>query len=360
MSKVKVLVCLSGGIDSSLAALFLKEDGCEVIGVTFRTWDYISEGCWEKQKGCCSIDSIMEAKQFAEKTGISHHVLDLREHFNKTVIKEFVSEYLAGRTPNPCVRCNAVTKWGDVITLADKLECKFIATGHYAQVRRENNRYILCRGADETKDQTYFLWMLTQQNLARTIFPLGKWKKTDIKKQATEKGMANLVNKRESQEICFIPKNDYRKFLKEQIPDIDDKIGCGNFISTDGKILGRHKGFPYYTIGQRKGLGIALGEPRFVVEIRPKANEIVLGSYDNLIGHSLKIHQVNLIKYSKIKPNQQVQLKIRYKTPPVAATILQEQNCFYVKTNEPLYAIAPGQSAVFYEGSDVVGGGIIL
>ena len=359
-SKKKVLICLSGGIDSSLAALFLKEEGYDVFGVTFRTWDYISEGCWEKQKGCCSIDSIMEAKQFAEKNEIPHHILDLRKHFNKTVISEFVSEYMAGRTPNPCVRCNAETKWGEVINLANKLECDFVSTGHYAQVRFENERYILSKGADETKDQSYFLWMLTQENLSRTIFPLGKWKKTDIKKQAAKRGLVKLVEKRESQEICFIPKNNYREFLKEQVPDIDNKIGAGDFISTDGKILGLHKGFPYYTVGQRKGLGIALGEPRFVVEIRAKSNEIVLGSYQELLSKNLKVNNVNLIKYQKIKENQIVKLKIRYKATETKATLFPNKESVTVIASEPLFAVAPGQSAVFYENNDVVGGGIIL
>lgn len=360
MLKDKVLICLSGGIDSSLAALFLKEEGYDLIGVTFRTWDYISEGCWEKQKGCCSIDSIMEAKNFADKIGIPHHVLDLREHFKNTVISEFVSEYLVGRTPNPCVRCNAETKWGEVIKLADNLGCKFVSTGHYAQVRKENDRFVLSRGADESKDQSYFLWMLTQENLARTIFPLGKWMKSDIKKQAALRGLVKLVEKRESQEICFIPENNYRDFLKAQVPDIDKNIGSGNFISTEGKILGQHKGFPYYTIGQRKGLGIALGEPRFVVAINPDKNEIILGSYDDLVSYKLKINQINLIKYSEIKPEHKVEIKIRYKTPPVVATLIPEGNSLHVITKEKMHAVAPGQSAVFYEGNDIVGGGIIL
>jgi tRNA-specific 2-thiouridylase len=359
-SKGKVLVCLSGGIDSSLAALILKEEGYEIHGVTFRTWDYVSESCWEKQKGCCSIESIVEAKQFAEKIGITHQVLDLRSHFEKTVINEFVSEYLAGRTPNPCVRCNAETKWGEVVNLANELGCQYVSTGHYARVRNENNRYILSAGLDESKDQSYFLWMLTQDNLARTLFPLGNRKKTDIKKEAAERGLVKLAEKRESQEICFIPKNDYREFLKERVPDLDEKIGPGNFISNDGKILGKHKGFPYYTIGQRKGLGIALGEPRFVLEIRPKTNEIVLGDYSELEKKSILIKNLNLIKYSAIDTELEVDLKIRFRSAPVKATILHQNESYSLVTNHSLYAVTPGQSAVFYEGSDVVGGGIIV
>ena len=356
----KVLVCLSGGIDSSLAAILLKNEGYDIYGVTFRTWDYISESCIEKQKGCCSIESIVEAKQFAEKIGIPHQVLDLREHFGKTVIKEFIDEYLGGRTPNPCVRCNAEIKWGKVIELANELGCEFVSTGHYAQVREENGRYVLSRGTDETKDQSYFLWMLSQENLARTIFPLGNRKKSEIKKMAAERGLTQLVEKRESQEICFIPKNDYREFLKEQIPDIDEKIGKGNFVSLDGKVLGEHKGYPYYTIGQRKGLGIALGEPRFVVEIRQATNEIVLGSYENLEQNCLKINNVNFIKYSAIENEKQVDLKIRFRSQTVKATISPEKDSYKIVTLEPVYAVTPGQSAVFYEGNDIVGGGIIM
>ncbi len=359
-NKRKVLVCLSGGIDSSLAALFLKKQGYEVHGVTFRTWDYVTESCWEKQKGCCSIESIVEAKQFAEKIGITHQVLDLREHFKKTVINEFVNEYLAGRTPNPCVRCNAETKWGEVMSLADELGCNYVSTGHYAQVRGENDRFILSQGMDETKDQSYFLWMLTQENLARTIFPLGKWKKADIKKMAAERGLVKLAEKRESQEICFIPKNDYRDFLKEQVPGLDSKIGEGNFISMEGKVLGQHKGYPYYTIGQRKGLGIALGEPRFVVDIRTRTNEIVLGSYNDLEKKSLKIKNINLIKYPEIKDGMQTDVKIRFRSKPVKATIFTENESYIIVTHQPLYAVTPGQSAVFYEGHDIVGGGIIV
>ena len=359
-SKGNVLICLSGGIDSSLAAIFLKEQGYHVHGVTFRTWDYITESCIEKQKGCCSIESIVEAKQFADKIGISHQVLDLREHFKSTVINEFVQEYLAGRTPNPCVRCNAETKWGKVISLADELGCEYVSTGHYAQVRFENNRYILGMGADQTKDQSYFLWMLTQENLARTIFPLGGMKKSEIKKMAAERGLVKLVEKRESQEICFIPKNDYREFLKDQIPNIDHTVGPGNFLSMDGKILGKHKGYPYYTIGQRKGLGIALGEPRYVVEIKTNSNEIVLGEYHDLEKKSLKIKNVNLIKYDKIEGEIEVEVKIRFRSQPVKATIYKENDSYSIITPHPLYAITPGQSAVFYQKGDVVGGGIIV
>jgi tRNA-uridine 2-sulfurtransferase len=359
-TKRNVLVCLSGGIDSSLATILLQNEGYEVHGVTFRTWDYISENCVEKQKGCCSIESIVEAKQFAEKIGISHQVLDLREHFGNTVIKEFISEYMDGHTPNPCVRCNAEIKWGKVIELANDIGCEFISTGHYAQVREENSRFILSRGTDDTKDQSYFLWMLSQENLARTIFPLGNRKKSEIKKMAAERGLAQLVEKRESQEICFIPKNDYREFLKEQVSDLDKKIGKGNFVSLEGKILGEHKGYPYYTIGQRKGLGIALGEPRFVIKIRPATNEIVLGSYRDLEQKSLKIKNVNFIKYPGIENEKLVDLKIRFRSQSVKATIFHENDSYRILTHEPVYAITPGQSAVFYEGNDIVGGGIIM
>jgi tRNA-specific 2-thiouridylase len=184
MSKKKVLVAMSGGVDSSVAAILLKEQGYDLVGVTFRTWDYISEGCLEKETGCCSIDSIMEAKKFSENLGFSHHILDIRETFKENIIDNFISEYLSGRTPNPCVLCNSHIKWGKIIEKADELNCDYIATGHYAQIKEENNRFVLYKGKDEKKDQTYFLWNLTQENLKKTLFPLGGFEKAEIKKIA--------------------------------------------------------------------------------------------------------------------------------------------------------------------------------
>ena len=257
--KGRVLVAMSGGIDSSMAALFLHEQGYEVIGITMKTWDYASAGGSKKETGCCSLDSINDARAISVRYGFPHYVLDLRQEFGDSIINNFVDEYLAGRTPNPCVLCNTYIKWDALLRRADQLECEFIATGHYARIRHENGRYILSKGLDETKDQSYVLWGLTQESLKRTIFPLANLTKKEVRKMAVEKGFAELANKSESYEICFIPDNDYRGFLRRKVADIDTRAGEGDFVTTDGTVIGKHKGYPFYTIGQRKGLEIAVG-----------------------------------------------------------------------------------------------------
>lgn len=360
MKQKKVMICLSGGIDSSLAALFLKEEGYDVHGVTFRAWDYITESCIEKQKGCCSIESITGAKMFAGKIGISHTVLDLRKHFSATVIKNFTEEYLSGKTPNPCVLCNAETKWGEVMKYAVDRGFDYIATGHYARIRFENNRYMLSKGKDLNKDQSYFLWMLNQEQISRTLFPLGELTKSEIRKIAAERGLTELVNKRESQEICFIPENDYRQFLKNNVKDFDNFTKQGDFISTGGRYLGKHKGLANYTIGQRKGLGIATGEPLYVVKMDKETNQVVLGQYDDLACNRFSVTRCNFIKYESLEKPLGVEVKTRFRQNPVKSVIMMKDNSLEVKTLEPVYGVTPGQSAVFYENGDVVCGGIII
>ena len=265
MSKGRVLMAMSGGIDSSIAAIMLHNEGYEVIGITMKTWDYALSGNTKKETGCCNLDTINDARAVAVSLGFPHYILDLKEEFYNSIVKNFISEYLSGFTPNPCVLCNALIKWKALLKRADALGCDFIATGHYAKIRFENERYILSCGEDVTKDQSYVLWQLSQENLKRTLFPLGGLTKDKVKKMAVELGFDNLAKKKESYEICFIPDDDYRSFLRHNVPDIDDKIGQGNFVDVEGKILGRHKGFPFYTIGQRKGLDIAMGYPLFVI-----------------------------------------------------------------------------------------------
>ena len=246
----KVLMAMSGGIDSTVAALLLLEQGYELTGVTFRTFDNISQGCLEKEKGCCNIDSLLEAKHMAQTLGFEHHIVDFRKEFEDTVIRDFIHEYLQGRTPNPCVVCNATIKWGKLMEIADQMGCEFIATGHYARVAESNGRYFLRKGADTQKDQSYFLWRLTQANLARTLFPLGEWTKAEVRQFALSRGYEKLSRKGESQEICFIPDNDYRAFLASHAPDYASKCQPGNFATADGKIVGKHRGYPNYTIGK--------------------------------------------------------------------------------------------------------------
>lgn len=350
---------MSGGIDSSVAAMLLKEQGYELHGLTYRPYDAISPACMEKQTGCCSVDAIFEAKALANDLKFDHSVLDIRKEFDKTVISDFVREYLAGRTPNPCVVCNRTIKWGEVIRKADELECDFIATGHYAQIGNQNGRYYLIQGDDDNKDQTYFLWQLSQTDLKRTLFPLGQFNKPEVRKIAFDHGYESISKKRESQEICFIPDNDYRRFIKERVPDIAEKVGEGNYVDISGKILGRHKGYPFYTIGQRKGLEIALGRPVYVIDIDAETNTITLGDREELNKKELWVDNVNLMKYDKIEGELEVITKIRYNNKGTLSRISQHGDRLKVEFYESAWAITPGQSAVFFEGRDVVGGGII-
>lgn len=350
---------MSGGIDSTVASMLLLEQGYELVGVTYRTFDNISRGCMEKEKGCCSVDSLFEAKRMAQELGFEHHILDIRQEFKDTVITNFISEYLHGRTPNPCVLCNSTIKWGKIIKTADELGCKYVSTGHYARIGHQNGRWYLRKGADETKDQTYFLWTLTQENLARTIFPLGELTKPEVRKIALEHGYEKLSQKVESQEICFIPENDYRAFLAEHVENFAETYGPGDFIDTQGNKLGIHKGFPNYTIGQRKGLGIALGQPMFVVAIHPENNTVVLGTKDELQGKTFYASHINLMKYAEIPDGFEVTAKIRYRNQGGKASLYPEGDRIRVVFHAEMDSITPGQSAVFYENEDVVGGGII-
>lgn len=358
--KKKVLMAMSGGIDSTVAAILLREQGYELVGVTFRTFDNISRACLEKEKGCCSVDSLFEAKRMAEEMGFEHRILDIRREFRETVIGNFIDEYLHGRTPNPCVLCNSNIKWGKLLDLADELGCDYLATGHYARIGHRDGRYYLRKGVDALKDQTYFLWTLTQDNLARTLFPLGELTKPEVRKIAFDHGYEKLSKKGESQEICFIPDNDYRAFLRQEVEGYAGKYGPGDFVDTSGKKLGTHRGFPNYTIGQRKGLGIALGQPMFVVAIRPEDNTVVLGKKEELQGKTFYVKQVNAMKYAPIPDGLVVTAKIRYRNEGGAACLYPEGDRLRVVFRDTMDSITPGQSAVFYQEEDVVGGGVIL
>lgn len=356
----RILVAMSGGVDSSVAAVMLHEQGYEVIGLTMKTWDYASSGGSSKETGCCSLDSINDARALAVGYGFPHYILDIRNEFGDFVIDNFVEEYLAGRTPNPCVLCNTHIKWEALLKRADKLDCEFIATGHYANIRlQDNGRYVISKGRDENKDQSYVLWGVSQKNLARTKFPLGSFTKAKIRQMALEMGQTELANKSESYEICFVPDNDYRAFLRHQVEDLDERIGAGNFILTDGTVVGKHAGYPYYTIGQRKGLGIALGRPMFVVQILAESNTVVLGTEAELEKNTAFVRNFNLIKYDHIKNPIEATTKIRYKDAGMLSDIVEDNGQIRVDFHHQVKGIAPGQSAVFYEGSDLLGGGFL-
>lgn len=358
--KGKVLVAMSGGVDSSVAAMLLHEQGYEVVGITMKTWDYETSGSTKKETGCCSLDSLQDARAIAVKAGFPHYILDIRKEFGDYVIENFVNEYLAGRTPNPCVLCNTHIKWEALMKRADMLDCEYIATGHYARTRTENNRIIISRGKDLNKDQSYVLWGLKQSFLKRTLFPVGEFTKEEIRKMAITFGFKELAVKSESYEICFIPDNDYRAFLNHRIPELPEKVKDGNFLYK-GKVVGKHPGYPYFTVGQRKNLGIALGKPVFVKEIIPETNTVVLGDKEELDENYLRIRDYNLIKYDELPENFRSVVKIRYKDSGTPAVVHPgtTKNTLDVFFEKPVQGIAPGQSAVLYEGDDVVGGGFI-
>ncbi|MDB5196689.1 MAG: mnmA [Flaviaesturariibacter sp.] len=359
--KGKVLVAMSGGIDSTVAALMLHHEGYEVVGITMKTWDYTASGGSKKETGCCNLDSFNDARQAAVQHGFPHYILDIRDEFGSFVVENFVEEYLAGRTPNPCVLCNTHIKWRALLKRADALGCDFIATGHYGMVaQHDNGRYFIRKGVDETKDQSYVLWGLQQDLLSRTLLPLGGYRKTEIRQMAHDFGYPELAKKAESYEICFVPDNDYRGFLKRKVEGLEQRVAGGAFVDKNGKILGTHKGYPFYTIGQRKGLDITFGKPVFVTGINPDTNTVVLGDEEDLYGQQLTVGKVNWLKYEGLDGELDVVTKIRYKDPGSSSllTPLDGTNV-QVRFFEAAKGIAPGQSAVFYEDDGVIGGGII-
>lgn len=351
---------MSGGIDSTVTALMLNDQGYEVVGITMKTWDYASSGSSKKETGCCNLDSFNDARMAAVQHGFPHFVLDIREEFGDAVIDNFVDEYLAGRTPNPCVMCNTHIKWRALLKRADALNCDYIATGHYANIKlHDNGRFYITKGLDETKDQSYVLWGLQQDLLRRTMLPIGGFRKSAIRQMAIDYGYPELAKKSESYEICFVPDNDYRGFLKRRVDGLEEKVKDGFFVDKNGKILGKHKGYPFYTIGQRKGLDITFGKPVYVTGIDPDANTVMLGDEEDLNRKDMIVSKLNWLKYDGITDGTETITKIRYKDKGSLGNLYNHENGIRVSFYEDAKGVAPGQSAVFYEGEDVIGGGII-
>ncbi len=354
MSKERILVGMSGGVDSSAVCMLLQEKGYEVVGLTLRMWDIPSHFSTPYQE---EPNHIIEARDLAHKLGIEHHTLDIRKPFRDEVVQAFIDEYMRGRTPNPCVMCNRFFKWKYLIDEADRLGCEKIATGHYARIIEKDGKYNLACGIDTRKDQSYFLWQLTQEQLARTIFPLGEWEKPQIKAYVTQRGYEQKAQKKESMEACFVP-DDYRDFLREMIPQLDEQVAGGYFVDAQGRKLGQHKGYPFYTIGQRKGLEIALGHPAYVIRINAAKNTIRLGNADELKQRTAIISNAQID--TRYIESENLSVRIRYRSAAVSARVhMTNDGHAIINFTEDVSALTPGQSAVIYCNDIVIGGGII-
>ena len=344
---MRVLVGMSGGIDSTAVCMMLKEQGHEVLGLTIRNTD---RGL---RPGQDEPDYVLEARSLAARIGIGHYVADERASFDRDVAAPFAGAWLDGLTPNPCIECNPGFKFRVLLEWADRLGCEKVATGHYAGIEKSDDRFYIVRGADRTKDQSYFLWKLSQDMLARIIFPIGGMTKTQVRGWLSERGMELKSREGESMEICFI-ENDYRDWLRARFPDIDGRIGTGKFVDSEGHVLGTHRGYPFYTVGQRKGLAVAFGSPRYVLKTNAAKNTVMLGTQDMLESTAMIVQDLQLSG-----SHQDLTVRIRYRSRAIPCHIEQSDAVTLVRFHEPASAVTPGQYAVFYVGDRVVGGALI-
>ena len=354
----KVVVGMSGGVDSSVAAYLLKEQGYDVIGVTMQIWQEEDACSVEENGGCCGLSAVEDARRVASALEIPYYVMNFKKEFRENVIDYFTDEYLSGRTPNPCIACNRYVKWEALLNRSMAIGVEYIATGHYARIERlANGRYTLRRSATLAKDQTYALYNLTQEQLAHTLMPVGAYAKDEIRSIAEKIGLL-VADKPDSQDICFVPDGDYASFIRE---NTGREIPEGNFVTPDGKILGRHKGIIHYTVGQRKGLGLALGYPAFVLEIRPDTNEVVIGTYEESLTHTVRADRINFMSVEDLTEPRRVFAKIRYNHKGAWCTVEKTgEDEIVCRFEEPQRAVTPGQAVVLYDREYVLGGGTIL
>jgi tRNA-uridine 2-sulfurtransferase len=369
MTKSKTIaVAMSGGVDSSTVAAMLRAEGHEVVGLTMQLWNQRRlaghEGMPESVQGrCCSLDDVYDARRVAETIGIPYYVVNHEERFERDVVRPFVEQYLSGRTPIPCSLCNNHLKFDQLLIVARQIGADALATGHYARVEfdQELGRWLLKRPTDRSKDQTYFLFGLTQDQLSRTLFPLGGMMKPEVRELAHQHGLA-LAQKPDSQEICFVPGGDYKKFLDAYLAEQGEALPdtAGELVTTDGKVVGEHGGIHNFTVGQRKGLGVATGSPLYVIQIKGDARQVVVGQQEDLYTRTLRTHRVNLISVANLQQPMRVTVKIRHRHEGAAALIEKTgDDEIMVTFDEPQRAVTPGQAAVFYEDDVVVGGGWI-
>ena len=359
MENKKVVVGMSGGVDSSVAAYLLKEQGYDVVGVTMQIWQDEEEQVQEENGGCCGLSAVDDARRVAWELGIPYYVMNFKKEFKENVMDYFVDEYIQGRTPNPCIACNRYVKWESLLKRSLDIGAEYIATGHYARIEQlPNGRYALKKSATAAKDQTYALYNLTQYQLSHTLMPVGEYTKDQIREIA-EKINLQVANKPDSQEICFIPDHDYAHFIEETT---NKKMPKGNFVDIQGNVIGTHEGITHYTVGQRKGLNLSMGHPVFVVEIRPETNEVVIGESEDVFTNKLRCNNLNWMAIDGLhgKPLK-VTAKIRYSHKGAPCTIEEvSEGIVEVVFDEKQRAVTPGQAVVFYDGDYVVGGGTIV
>jgi tRNA-uridine 2-sulfurtransferase len=369
-TSMKLAVAMSGGVDSSAAAAILKEQGHDLVGFTMQLWDQrrginVDENGDPLPSRCCSLDDVYDARRVAEELGFPFYVLNLEKDFERDVVQPFVDSYLSGETPIPCVSCNSRLKFASLDRLAASLGCDKVATGHYARVEYDegSKRHRLFRGRNLQKDQSYFLWELTQDQLSRAMFPLGEMSKPEVREIAREHGLA-VAEKSESQEICFVPDGDYAGFIDrylEATGSADRKLGAGEIVGAGGEVMGHHAGIHRYTIGQRRGIGIAAERPLYVIDIDATKNQVVVGPQDELLGQEFTAARVNWVAQDRSSAPLRAEVSVRYRHSPAVATITPVDNSrVRVRFDEPQRAITPGQATVFYSGDEVLGGGWIV